>query len=159
MEETTNRNTTAESERTPIRVTKKDLHKVYFRSFFENSSINYERFQSLGFLFALQPILRKLYEKDEDYVRAAKRHMEMYNCTEYMVNPILGATIALEEQNANMLQQGIPTQELEKSINSLKVGLMGPLAGIGDSLIWATVRPILAFATISCTLPIARELP
>lgn len=125
-------------------ITKKDLNSVFFRSFFENSTINYERFQSLGFLFAIQPILKKLYPDKEQYVRAAKRHLEMYNCTEYMVNPILGVTIALEEQNAAMSSENHDTEELEKSINSMKVGLMGPLAGIGDSLIWATIRPIIA---------------
>lgn len=127
-----------------LKLTQKDLKKVFYRSFFQNSSINYERFQSLGFLFAIQPALKSLYPKKEDYVRAAKRHMEMYNCTEYMVNPILGATLALEEQNANLCAEQGVNEQLEESINSLKVGLMGPLAGIGDSMIWATIRPILA---------------
>ncbi|GCF95651.1 PTS mannose transporter subunit IID [Enterococcus florum] len=125
-------------------LTKKDLNQVFFRSFFENSTINYERFQSLGFLYAMQPILKKLYSNKEDYIRAAKRHLEMYNCTEYMVNPILGVTIALEEKNAALCDKKASSEEFEKSINSMKVGLMGPLAGIGDSLIWATIRPIIA---------------
>lgn len=113
-----------------------------FRSFFEDSTSNYERFQALGFLYAIDPALKKLYPDNERYVKAAKRHMEMYNSTEYMINPILGTTIALEEKIANM--EGEDTSELEKSVNSVKVGLMGPLAGIGDSLIYATIRPIIA---------------
>lgn len=124
------------------KITKKILNKVVFRSFFEDSTINYERFQALGFLYAIDPALKKLYPDNERYVKAAKRHMEMYNSTEYMINPILGTTIALEEKIANM--EGEDTSELEKSVNSVKVGLMGPLAGIGDSLIYATIRPIIA---------------
>ncbi|MGB9780844.1 PTS system mannose/fructose/sorbose family transporter subunit IID [Caldanaerobacter sp.] len=119
------------------KITKDDLKKVFWRSLFDMASINYERFQALGFLFSMSPIIKKLYSDDEQRQRAMKRHLEMYNSHPWMMNPILGVTIALEEQNAK-------TGSLEGTINNVKVGLMGPFAGIGDSLIWGTLRPLLA---------------
>lgn len=118
-------------------ITKKDLKKVYWRSFFEMASINYERFQALGYLFAIAPVLKKLYPEKEALSEAMQRHMEMYNSHPWMINPILGATIALEEKNA-------AGEDTSAAINNIKVGLMGPFAGIGDSLFWGTIRPILA---------------
>lgn len=120
-----------------IKITNKEIKQVFWRSFFEMSSINYERFQALGFLFSITPVLKKLYPDKQRLSAAMKRHMEMYNSHPWMINPILGTTIALEEKNAN----GTNT---EAAINNVKVGLMGPFAGIGDSLFWGTLRPILA---------------
>lgn len=114
---------------------KKDLAKVYRRSFFCMSSINYERFQGLGFLFAIKPALRKIYDNDEEYYEALKRHNVMYNSHPFMISPILGSAIALEEKNLE--------QDVSAAINPTKVGLMGPLAGLGDSIIWGTYRPII----------------
>lgn len=120
-----------------IKVTKKEMKSVFWRSLFEMASINYERFQSLGFLFAMTPVIKKLYPDKEQRIAAMKRHSEMYNSHPWMISPILGTTIALEEKNAN----GGNTVD---AINSVKVGLMGPFAGIGDSLFWGTLRPLLA---------------
>lgn len=120
-----------------VKITKSDLNKVYWRSMFEMASINYERFQALGFLHSMTPIIKKLYPDEERRKKAMKRHMEMYNSHPWMIEPILGTTIALEEQNA----KGVDTED---AINNVKVGLMGPFAGIGDSLFWGTIRPILA---------------
>lgn len=120
-----------------IKITKKEMKSVFWRSLFEMASINYERFQALGFLFAMTPIIKKLYPDKEQRIAAMKRHSEMYNSHPWMISPILGTSIALEEKNAN----GGNTVD---AINSVKVGLMGPFAGIGDSLFWGTLRPLLA---------------
>ena len=126
------------------KITKADLHSAYWRSFLDMSSINYERFQTLGYLFSLQKILKKLYADDkEGLTRACVRHMEMFNTMPLFIPSILGTTIAIEEKVANM-EKGEDTAELEESINNIKLGLMGPFAGIGDSLGWGTVRPVLA---------------
>lgn len=127
----------AKTESEEIKITQKEIKSVLWRSLFEMASINYERFQALGFLYAITPVIKKLYPDKERRVAAMKRHMEMYNSHPWMISPILGTTIALEEKNAN----GGNTEE---AINNVKVGLMGPFAGIGDSLFWGTIRPILA---------------
>lgn len=118
-------------------ITKKDMRKVYWRSFFIMSSINYERFQALGYAFMMVPLIKKLYQSTEERASALKRHLEMYNSHPWMANPIFGATSVMEEQNAK-------GNEMKKAINNIKVGLMGPFAGIGDSLVYGTIRPILA---------------
>lgn len=120
-------------------ITEKDLKSVYWRSFFIMSSINYERFQNLGFLYSLAPILRKLYTTKESMREALQRHVKMFNTHPWMANPILGTVIALEEKNAQQNTQ----EDMSETINNIKVGLMGPFAGIGDSLFWGTIRPIL----------------
>lgn len=67
-----------------------------------------------------------------------KRHMEFFNTHPYVASPILGVTMALEEERAN----GAPVDDA--AIQGVKVGMMGPLAGIGDPVFWFTVRPLLA---------------
>lgn len=118
-------------------VTNKELRSAFWRSLFDMCSINYERFQALGFLFAITPVLKKLYPDKERRSAAMKRHLEMFNTNPAFINPILGTAIALEEKNAN----GV---DMVDAVNNVKVGLMGPFAGIGDSLFWATLRPLLA---------------
>lgn len=129
------------------KVTKKDLFSVFIRSFFHQASWNYERMQALGFCFDMIPIIRRLYSTKEDISRALKRHLEFFNTHQFMIAPILGVTAAMEESRAN----GGDIED--KAISGVKVGLMGPLAGVGDPLFLGTLRPILAAlgATIALT--------
>ncbi len=120
------------------KINKNDINKVFIRSTFLQSSWNFERMQSLGFCFSIIPIINKLYNNNKKKKKAIKRHLEFFNTQPYMVAPILGVVIALEEQKAN----GININK--KTINNIKIGLMGPLAGIGDPIFWGTVRPILS---------------
>lgn len=118
------------------KVGKKELISMWWRSLFIMSTINYERFQAMGFAYAMLPVLRKLYHKKEDMSKALQRHMRMFNTNPYFVNPILGVTAALEEVNAS-------GKDMDDAINGVKVALMGPFAGIGDSLFDGTIRNIL----------------
>lgn len=98
---------------------------------------NYERQANLGYGFAMVPIIEKLYkDKPEEKSAALQRHLEFFNTTPHVSTLILGISSAMEEQNAT--QEDFDTS----SINGVKVGLMGPLAGIGDSLLWGTLRII-----------------
>lgn len=137
-------NTASETlkDRPEVKVTNKDIRKVFFRSLFEMCTINYERFQSLGYLYSIAPLLRKFYPDKERRAEACKRHMEMFNTHNSLINPIMGTSIAIEEKIANM-PEGADTKDLEASVNNIKVGLMGPFAGLGDSIIGATIIPIL----------------
>jgi fructoselysine/glucoselysine PTS system EIID component len=117
-------------------LTKSDIRKSVFRALTLEFSYNYERQQSLGFAFAMIPMLKKLYSKKEDMENALKRHLEFFNTTPYVSPLILGIMGAMEEQKANDKEFD------ESSINSVKASLMGPLAGIGDSLYWGTLRLI-----------------
>ncbi|MFI4819066.1 MAG: PTS mannose transporter subunit IID [Enterobacterales bacterium] len=116
-----------------------DILKVFIRSNFFQGSWNFERMQSLGFCFSMIPIIKRLYYKNKNYlILAIKRHLEFFNTHPYVSAPILGVTIAMEEQLAN----GYLIKD--SSINSIKIGLMGPLAGIGDPIFWGTIRPLFS---------------
>ncbi|GKT04252.1 PTS system mannose/fructose/sorbose family transporter subunit IID [Furfurilactobacillus sp. WILCCON 0119] len=120
-----------------ITLTKSDRLKVAWRSTFIQGSWNYERMQNGGWLFSLMPAINKLYTKKEDRIAAYKRHMEFFNTHPYLASPILGVTLALEEDRAN----GAAVDDV--AIQGVKVGMMGPLAGVGDPVFWFTVRPIV----------------
>ena len=120
-----------------IQLTKSDRQKVWFRSQFLQGSWNYERMQNLGWAYSLIPAIKKLYTKKEDQVAALERHLEFFNTHPYVAAPIIGVTLALEEERAN-------GAEIEDAaVQGVKIGMMGPLAGIGDPVFWFTVRPIL----------------
>jgi PTS system mannose-specific IID component len=120
-----------------LKLTKRDRISVWFRSFFLQGSWNYERMQNGGWAFAMIPAIKKLYTTKEDRAAALERHLEFFNTHPYVASPIIGVTLALEEERAN----GMPIDDV--TIQGVKVGMMGPLAGIGDPVFWFTVRPIL----------------
>ncbi len=99
--------------------------------------ISYERLQALGFTAGMIPILKKLYPDREDLKQALKRHLVFYNTEAVYGAPINGIVIAMEEQKAN----GADIED--DTITGIKTGLMGPMAGIGDSIDWATLKPII----------------
>jgi mannose PTS system EIID component len=120
-----------------LKLTKRDRISVWFRSFFLQGSWNYERMQNGGWAFAMIPAIKKLYKTKEDRAAALERHLEFFNTHPYVASPIIGVTLALEEERAN----GMPIDDV--AIQGVKIGMMGPLAGIGDPVFWFTVRPIL----------------
>lgn len=118
-------------------LTKKDLRKVMWRHYQLLGSFNYERQMSLGYAWTMTPVIKKLYGDDPDKLSEGfQRHLEFFNCSTSTTPMIFGISCAMEEQNANI--EGFD----ETSINSVKAALMGPLAGIGDSLFWGTLRVI-----------------
>ena len=118
-------------------ITEKDLSNLALRSIPMEHSWNYERMQNGGWAFSLIPAIKKLYKTKEDRAAALTRHLEFFNTHPYVASPIIGVTLALEEDRAN----GSPVDDV--TIQGVKVGMMGPLAGIGDPVFWFTVRPIL----------------
>ena len=93
--------------------------------------------QNGGWCFSMIPAIKKLYSSKDDQIAALKRHMEFYNTHPYVSSPVIGVTLALEEDRAN----GAPVEDA--AIQGVKVGMMGPLAGVGDPVFWFTLRPLL----------------
>lgn len=120
-----------------ITLTKRDRMKVCWRHQFLQGSWNYERMQNGGWCYSIIPAIKKLYPKKEDQISALKRHMEFYNTHPYVSSPVMGVTLAMEEERANGAQID------DVAIQGVKVGMMGPLAGVGDPAFWFTMRPIL----------------
>lgn len=112
---------------------KKTRRKVMWRSTFLQGSWNYERMQNGGWCFAMIPALKKLYTKKEEQADALHRNLEFFNTHPYVVSPILGVALAQEEQRA----QGKAVSQ------DVKIGMMGPLAGVADPVFWFTARPLL----------------
>src|SRR6266567_4474194 len=104
-------------------------------------SWNYERMQALGYLYSMLPVIDAVYPDKVDRIAAMKRHLVFYNTNPQVGSPpIFGATVALEAQH-----QG-------EAVDSIKVGLMGPLAGIGDTIQAILYRPIVAVFAASLAL-------
>jgi PTS system mannose-specific IID component len=114
------------------RIEKNDLSSAFRRYFFTfESSWNYERMQGLGYLFTMLPILKRVHKDKNELRDAMKLHMEFFNTNPFVAPWIIG-------MNAKVEDEGAPPE----AIRSLKVGYMGPMAGLGDSLIYFVIGGI-----------------
>ena len=117
----------------------KTIKSLFWRHMWILQGINWARMQGCVISWILQPSLRKIYKNDDEYWAAMKRHSAFFNTTPQMAPFILGLALSMEEENAK-------TPEGEQfdadSINGIKVSLMGPFAGIGDSFFTGTFRII-----------------
>ena len=129
-----------------LQLSKKDRLSVAWRHQFLQGSWNYERMQNGGWCYSIIPAIKKLYPNEEDRIAALKRHMEFYNTHPYVSAPVMGVTLALEEERANGAEIN------DQAIQGVKVGMMGPLAGVGDPVFWFTLRPILGALGASLAL-------
>ena len=129
------------AEESKFKLSKRDRLRVFWRSQFLQASWNFERMQNIGWAYAMIPALKKMYTSKEDRSSALKRHLEFFNTHPYLAAPVLGVTLTLEEQKAS-------GQDIDNAaIQGVKIGMMGPLAGVGDPIFWGTIRPVLgAFA-------------
>lgn len=137
------------TEVTPVsekKLTRGDLRNMFLRSNILLASANFERVQALGFCFIMIPAIKRLYAAGPERTEALKRHLEWFNTQPYCASPILGVVAAMEEKKAN----GAPIDG--KGINGIKIGLMGPFAGVGDPIFWGTIRPVLAALGASLAL-------
>ena len=98
---------------------------------------NYERMQAAGYAYAMVPVIKELYSTEEDQCRQLERHMQFYNTHPGASALIMGADVALEE--AYQPETG----------DSLKVALMGPLAGVGDTIQGVLVTPTFSIIAAS----------
>lgn len=122
-------------------LTSGDLNKIALRSILVNASFNYERMQAAGFEYCLMPALKKVHRNEDDLSLSMRNHLNFINCHTYVIALIMGISAAMEEKKEN-----------PELIQSVKVALMGPLAGLGDSLIWYTAMPILAGIGVSLAM-------
>lgn len=137
--------TEIKNENKKLKLTKGDLTSMFIRSNFHQGSWNFERMQALGYCFAMVPVIKRLY-KGKDREDALKRHLEFFNTQPFVTAPILGVTAAMEEEKAN-------GKDIDDgAINGIKIGLMGPLAGVGDPIFWGTLRPVVAALGASLAL-------
>ena len=120
-------------------LTKRDKIDTYIRSTFLLGSFNFERMQAIGFAVSMIPAIKRFYTKKEDQAEALTRHLEFFNTQPWVASSIMGVTAAMEREKAAG-KEGID----DAAITNVKVGLMGPLAGVGDPIYWGTARIVLA---------------
>lgn len=129
-------------------LTKKDLIRTFV--LWESTSescISYERLMSLGFCHAMTPVINRLYGDDkEKRVSALRRHMLFFNTENNWGAFIPGLVASMEEDMAN---GGNVTEDMIKNV---KVGLMGPLAGIGDTITQGLVKTVTLAIGVDMTL-------
>jgi len=127
----------AEARKTPGLLTRQDVFKAWLRwLFFSHATYNWERMQGLGFAHSMTPIIEKLYKTKEDISAALKRHLVFFNTQPDIGGVIHGVVIAMEEERA------AGADISDEAINGVKTGLMGPMAGIGDTIQQGIVIPI-----------------
>ena len=122
-----------------------DVNKTWLRWYLAAEMSNsFERLQSLAFCVSFIPALKKLYGDDEDELREAlKRHLTFFNTEGNLGALIHGIALSMEEQRA----LGKPiTGDM---IVDIKTGLMGPMAGVGDAIIWSTINVLGLATTVS----------
>ncbi|MDO4670422.1 MAG: PTS system mannose/fructose/sorbose family transporter subunit IID [Aerococcus sp.] len=117
------------------KLTKKDINHAAFRYMFMACNVfNYENQQGPAVVYGLEKALRKIYPNDEDYKASLNNHFKYFNTTTWMANILLGASLAMEEKD------GVSSLD---AVQNFKTGMMGPLAGVGDTLIWVLYPTIM----------------
>lgn len=115
-------------------LTKADIYEASWRWMqLGIGTFNYETQLALTNQYSLRKALRKLYPNDEEYKAVLHNHGKYFNTQPYLSSMVMGAALGMEEQ------LGIEGMD---AIQNFKVGLMGPLAGIGDTLFWIVLPAI-----------------
>ncbi len=126
-------------------LTIKDLNQIATRSFMLQSSFNFESMQGIGYAYSVLPALQKIYADDPEGLKeAVLRNTEFFNTHPYLAGTIMGAQLALEERKHTY------NDISSEAISSIKIAMMGPFAGIGDSFFWYTIYPIAI--SVGCSL-------
>lgn len=117
-----------------VKFTKKDINRAYFRWYLGGETgWNYEKMQGLGYCYTMMPFLKKIYQDEDELNKAVKNHLQFYNSNMTTSAIIIGANLAIEEQGG---------EGVHEAVAAVKTGLMGPLAGVGDTLFGMTFNTI-----------------
>ncbi|WP_223881527.1 PTS system mannose/fructose/sorbose family transporter subunit IID [Affinibrenneria salicis] len=118
-----------------VTLTKGDINKAAFRyMFMACNTFNYQTQQGPAVVYGLEKSLRKIYKNDDDYIASLNNHFKYFNTTTWMGNLLLGSSLAMEVKDGR--------SSLE-AVQAFKTGMMGPLAGVGDTLIWVLYPTIM----------------
>jgi len=119
-------------------ISRKTLNKSFHHWFYGHLTVfSQEHMQTFGYLTSMLPIIEELYDNKEDQEKALKTYTAFFNTEPQLGTVIVGVTASLEEARANHGNVD------DTTINGLRAGLMGPIAGIGDSLVVGTLIPVI----------------
>lgn len=120
------------------KLSKKTLNKSFKNWYYGHlTCFSQEHMQTFGYLCSMLPIVEELYDTEEEKKEALQTYTAFFNTEPQLGTVVVGVTAGLEEAKAN--GENIDGE----MINGIRAGLMGPIAGIGDSLIVGTLIPIL----------------
>ena len=121
------------------KVSKKSLNSSFWRWFYGNlTCFSHEHMQTFGYMWSMLPMIQELYETKDEQAEKLQTYYPFFNTEPQIGSIVVGITAGLEEARAN------GAEEIDdEMINGIRAGLMGPLAGIGDSLIVGTYIPVL----------------
>lgn len=122
-------------------MTDKTLRTVLVRTFFLQSTWNFERMQNLGFCYAILPALRKIYKKEGELKEPLRRHLEFFNTHPYLASAIIGVVVRMEED----VESGLVGAD---DVNTLKTAVMGSCGAIGDSFFWGALKPLVSIVAV-----------
>ena len=107
-------------------VTKADINQINRRSIFGfQLGWNYERMQGSGYLFAMLPVMRKIYgDHTPELKQMMRTENQFFNTSNFLNNLVIGIDLAVQENEG---------AEGEETVIGLKTGLMGPFASVGDT--------------------------
>lgn len=117
---------------------KKMIRKMFWRSATMYISVNPITMGGGGFCYSMIPFIHHFYKNKEDRKLALERHTAYFSTTIPFASFVMGIAGSMEKENSEK-----PNFD-PKSINAIKLSLMGPLAGIGDSLFWGVWRVVFA---------------
>jgi mannose PTS system EIID component len=123
----------------------RDLFNVFRRSFLIQASWSFDRMQTLGFAYAIEPALRKLYPVRSEYEDRLRVHLEYFNTQPYFASFILGAAVRLEQDLAT-------GRNPAADVSGLKSALTAPLGALGDSFFWGALKPMAALTAVAVLL-------
>lgn len=132
---------------TNYKITKSDLNRCWL-SWMQHCACgyNYVKMMGSGVAHVMRIPISKLYSTKEEQGSEIEKHLEFFNTEPHVGSVIIGAVIAMEEERAN--EKKITPEDIMK----IKSSLMGPLAGIGDSLIQGAIVPIFLSIGIGLAL-------
>ncbi len=120
------------------KLSKKALNRSFWNWYYGHlTCFSQEHMQTFGYLCAMLPLVEELYDNKEEQKEAMQTYTAFFNTEPQLGTVVVGVTAGLEEAKAN----GEPVDG--EMINGIRAGLMGPVAGIGDSLVVGTLIPIL----------------
>lgn len=120
------------------KLSQKALNKSFRNWFYGHlTCFSQEHMQTFGYLVSMLPIVEELYDNPEDQKNALMTYSAFFNTEPQVGTMVVGITAGLEEARAN------GEAVTDEAINGIRAGLMGPLAGLGDSLVVGTLIPIL----------------
>jgi PTS system mannose-specific IID component len=115
--------------------------RVFWRCLFIQAAWNRRGMQNLGFAFAIDPALRRIYPDPAAREEALQRHLGVFNCHPFMAAAIMGGAIHHEERVAAGEEPGAAPAQY-------KAALQGPLAALGDGFFWTALRPFVGAAAV-----------